>query len=179
MERSQLDGWYPIGAPISQADRLGADRMVPLAAFPRLETPGFNFQFFTLKGLHMARSRVPMAKAIATGRVLHDRKRFANRKEPESTGPLGPPPAWLKTPAADAWESFSDELPWLNRSHRCLTAIASIARAELATGCADTRMLTLLRQCLGSMGATPADVSKITMPGGEETAIDPADKYFA
>jgi hypothetical protein len=57
-----------------------------------------------------------MAKAIATGRVLHDPKRFANRNEPESNGPLGPPPAWLKKPAADAWNAFDDELPWLNRS---------------------------------------------------------------
>jgi hypothetical protein len=34
----------------------------------------------------MARPRVPMAKAISTGRVLHDRKRFANRNEPDHTG---------------------------------------------------------------------------------------------
>ncbi|WP_082077131.1 hypothetical protein [Bradyrhizobium sp. LTSPM299] len=122
--------------------------------------------------------RTPLAKAIATGRVLHDPKRFANRKEPESTGPLGPPPAWLKEPAADAWESFADELPWLNRSHRCIVGIASTARAELAAGCADTRMLNLLRQCLGQLGATPADSSKVTLPG-EESPEDPSDKYFA
>jgi predicted DNA-binding transcriptional regulator AlpA len=73
-----------------------------------------------------------MAKAIATGRVLHDPKRFAGRNEPESNGPLGPPPAWLKKAAADAWLAFDDELPWLNRSHRCIVGIASIARAELA-----------------------------------------------
>jgi hypothetical protein len=83
----------------------------------------------------MPRPRVPRAKAVATGRVLHDPKRFANRKEPESAGPLGPPPVWLKKPAADAWESFDDELPWLNRSHRCIVGIASIARAELAAEC--------------------------------------------
>jgi len=117
-----------------------------------------------------------MAKAIATGRVLHDPKRFLGRNEPASTGPLGPPPAWLKKAAADAWEAFDDELPWLNRSHRCIVGIASIARAELASGCADTKMLNLLRQCLGQMGATPSDASKVKVP--EEDDPDPSDKYF-
>jgi hypothetical protein len=37
----------------------------------------------------MARPRVPMAKAVATGRVLHDRKRFANRNEPGTPAHLG------------------------------------------------------------------------------------------
>lgn len=121
--------------------------------------------------------RTPLAKAIASGRVLHDPKRFSNRKEPESTGPLGPPPAWLKRPAADAWEDFDDELPWLNRSHRCIVAIASIARAELAAGCADPRKLNLLRLCLGQLGATPSDASKVTMPE-EQDEEDPSAKYF-
>jgi hypothetical protein len=116
-----------------------------------------------------------MAKAIATGRVLHDPKRFTGRNEPESNGPLGPPPAWLKKAAGDAWAEFDAELPWLNRSHRCLVGIASIARAELAAGGADTKMLNLLRQCLGQLGATPADAAKITLPNDGE---DPADKYF-
>jgi hypothetical protein len=118
-----------------------------------------------------------MAKAIATGRVLHDPKRFTGRNEPESNGPLGPPPAWLKKAAADAWEAFDDELPWLNRSHLCIVGIASIARAELAAGCADTKMLILLRQCLGSMGATPSDASKVKVHDDAEPD-DPADKYF-
>ena len=121
--------------------------------------------------------RTPMAKAIATGRVLHDPKRFTGRNEPESNGPLGPPPAWLKKAAADAWEAFDDELPWLNMSHRCIVGIASIARAELAAGCADTKMLNLLRQCLGQLGATPSDASKITLPNDEDER-DPSDKYF-
>jgi hypothetical protein len=84
----------------------------------------------------------------------------------------------LKKPAADAWEAFDDELPWLNRSHRCIVGIASIARSELAAGCADTKMLNLLRQCLGQMGATPADASKITMPD-DGAPEDISEKYFS
>jgi hypothetical protein len=122
--------------------------------------------------------RTPLGKAIATGRTLHDPKRFSGRNEPAPNGPLGPPPAWLKKAAADEWQAFDDELPWLNRSHRCIVGIASIARAELASGCADIRMLNLLRQCLGQLGATPADASKITMPE-EEAPEDSSAKYFA
>jgi hypothetical protein len=125
----------------------------------------------------MPRQRTPLAKAKATGQDIIHATRFKNRNEPESNGPLGPPPAWLKKPAADAWEAFDDELPWLNRSHRCIVGIASIARAELAAGCADTRMLNLLRQCLGQMAATPADSSKITLPDDSEPE-DPSEKYF-
>ena len=121
-----------------------------------------------------------MAKAIATGRVLHDAKRFKNRNEPESTGPLGPPPAWMRTKEQkDSWQTFRIEIPWLQKSHRCLTAIACIARADLISGGEfNVRMANLLRQCLGQMGATPADASKVTLPD-DGAPQDPADKYFA
>jgi hypothetical protein len=122
--------------------------------------------------------RTPLQKAVATGRTQHDPKRFAGRNEPAANGPLGPPPAWLKKPAAEAWEEFDDELPWLNRSHRCIVGIAAIARAELVAGCADIKMLNLLRQCLGQLGATPSDASKISMPEESETPADPSAKYF-
>jgi hypothetical protein len=128
----------------------------------------------------MARPRVPITRALATGRVLHDPKRFANRKEPESTGPLGPPPAWMtKKDQKESWETFRVEIPWLNKSHRCLTAIACIARADLISGGEfNVRVATLLRQCLGSMGATPADASKVALPDDAEPN-DPSTKYFS
>jgi hypothetical protein len=39
------------------------------------------------------------------------------------------------------------------------------------------KAMSLLRQCLGQLGATPADASKVTMPA-EKAEADPADKYF-
>jgi hypothetical protein len=128
----------------------------------------------------MPRPRTSLAKARATGQDIIHATRFKQRKEPESNGPLGPPPNWMtKKDQRDSWETFRVEIPWLNKSHRCLTAIACIARADLISGGElNVRMLTLLRQCLGSMGATPSDASKITLPD-EETTVDSADKYFA
>jgi hypothetical protein len=128
----------------------------------------------------MARPRVPMAKAISTGRVLHDRKRFANRNEPDHTGPLGPPPVWMTNKRQKAaWERFRAEIPWLQKAHRCLTVIACVVHADLVSGGDfDVRKANLLRQCLGQMGATPVDASKITMPD-EDVPDDSAAKYFA
>jgi hypothetical protein len=75
----------------------------------------------------MARPRLPQARAIATGRVLHDPKRFADRKEPDSTGPLGPPPARMKLKdQRESWETFRLEIPWLQKSHRALVGIAAV-----------------------------------------------------
>jgi hypothetical protein len=50
----------------------------------------------------------------------------------------------------------------LNFSHRALVEIASVMRARLASGHeVGVQALGLLRLCLGQMGATPADASKI------------------
>ena len=68
--------------------------------------------------------------------------------------------------------------PWLNKSHRALTEIASTIRARVMTGDdIGVKALSLLRQCLGQMGATPSDASKVIMP--DEKVDDPADKYFS
>jgi hypothetical protein len=39
------------------------------------------------------------------------------------------------------------------------------------------KALGLLRQCLGQLGATPADASKVQMPPADDV-YDPASKYF-
>ena len=126
----------------------------------------------------MARARVTLIKAEITGRTIRNPKRFQNRKEPTVTSPLGKPPTWMKKASQlEAWHTFADELPWLNQSHRALVGIASEIRGRLIAG-ADigVKAMNLLRLCLGSMGATPADSSKVRMPA--EKVDDPAHKYF-
>jgi hypothetical protein len=167
------------GGPIRLKTEPGRlNRMGPSDSHPHLET---HDQFQQLKGYYtLGMRRTPTAKAIATGRFLHDKKRFANRKEPGFTGHLGPPPHWLKSKhQRDSWETFRIEIPWLQKSHRALVGIAAVMRADLmAGGEFDVRKANLLRQCLGQMGATPSDASKITMPD-EEVPEDPSAKYFA
>ena len=127
----------------------------------------------------MPRPRTPLIKAQTTGRTLRNPQRFKTRKEPSGLGPLGAPPKFLKLPSQkEAWNTFSDELPWLNKSHRALVSIASDIRGRLIEGEeVGVKALNLLRMMLGSMGATPSDSSKVAMPA-EKDNEDPAAKYF-
>ncbi|WP_439360711.1 hypothetical protein [Bradyrhizobium sp. DASA03007] len=109
----------------------------------------------------MPRSRTPSAKARVEGRHLINAGRF-KRNEPTADA-IGDPPKWLTEPQAAAWREFAGELPWLNHSHRALLEIACTVRARLRSGEeVGTKALSLLRLCLGSMGATPADASKVS-----------------
>ena len=124
----------------------------------------------------MPTPRTPLAKAIASGQTRKNPKRFATRSEPP-TSPLAPPPPWMDAQQRAAWSLFASELPWLCASDRALLEIACTIRARLAAGDeVGLNALSLLRQCLGAMGATPADRSKVSMPA--EPGDDPAAEYF-
>ena len=127
----------------------------------------------------MARPRIPLEKAILTGRVAHDPKRFAGRKEPPSAGPLGDPPTWMKKQEQiEAWRALGRDLPWLNKSNRAITGIAAdLLGRQMSGEDIGIKAFSLLRMCLSSMGATPSDASKVAMPEPKGD-VDPADKYF-
>lgn len=126
----------------------------------------------------MARPRTPKAKAAVTGQAAVRRKKFEGRNEPVVNDEVGPPPDWMDEKQRLAWKTMSAEIPWLNSSHRALMEIASTIRARLMSGDeVGVQALNLLRQCLGQMGATPADASKAgAKPDGESK--DPADEFF-
>lgn len=129
----------------------------------------------------MPRPRVPKAKLKATGQDIGtNAANYKDRKEPPVKGPLGKAPRWMKRAGElEAWNTLSDELPWLNHSHRSLVAIASGILGRMIAGEeVGVQALNLFRQCLGSMGATPSDASKVMVPDGDEESKDPSDKYF-
>ena len=109
----------------------------------------------------MARPRIPIEKARLTGADRRNSSRFAGRSESKAE-PIGDPPSWMTEPQRAAWNLFCGELPWLAESDRSLVEIAATVRARLLAG-EDVGLgaLTLLRQCLGAMGATPADRTKV------------------
>ena len=124
----------------------------------------------------MARPRIPRAKAAVEARDKINAGRFKNRKEPASPGELGNPPEWMGGEQRAAWKVFQREIPWLTESHRGLVEIATIIRARLASGEeVGVQALNLLRQCLGQMGATPSDASKVTLPNDDEEDDDILD----
>lgn len=91
--------------------------------------------------------------------------------------PLGKPPGWMSAAQTRMWKTFEAEMPWLNGSHRAIVEIAVTIRSDLATGeLVGATRLNLLRQCLGQLGATPADASKVTLPDADEE--DPDDRFF-
>ena len=115
----------------------------------------------------MPRPRKPAAKALVEGRHIINAGRY-KRNDPTGAE-IGAPPTWLNEQQATAWREFAGELPWLNASHRCIVGIASVLRARLQSGAEmGTKSLSLLRLCLSSMGATPADASKISWAPAEE-----------
>lgn len=128
----------------------------------------------------MARPRTPLAKAAVEASDKKNPQRFRGRAEPKVNGPLGVPPAWIKdTPtnkAKTAWLTFQTELPWLNSSHRVLVGMASNIQGRLmAEQDVGVQAMNLLRQMLGSMGATPADATKVSVPDDEDEKDDLLD----
>jgi hypothetical protein len=122
----------------------------------------------------MPRPRTSLDKAKIEARHIKNPQRY-KRNEPTSAT-LGNPPSWLSQPQAKAWHEFEAELPWLNRSHRAIVEIASILRARLQSGIeVGTKALSLLRLCLPTMGATPADASKISWVAADEEPDDLLD----
>lgn len=130
----------------------------------------------------MARPRIPKAKAELTGRTKHDKKRFDGRNEPIINDELGAPFDWLTdtdtSKQRQAWETIRREVPWLNSSHRILAAEAATVLGRMIAGQeVGVQALNLLRQCLGQMGATPADASKAgAKPNDDEK--EPGEEFF-
>lgn len=125
----------------------------------------------------MPRPRLPKAKAEVSGAVLANPSRHEGRGAPKVDAAIGKAPSWMTKDQQAMWATFASEVPWLNAPHRSVLEIAVTIRARLASGEeVGVQALNLLRQCLGQLGATPADASKVTMPDGAEE--DPDDRHF-
>ncbi|WP_160119652.1 hypothetical protein [Rhodovarius lipocyclicus] len=125
----------------------------------------------------MPKPRLPKAKAEVSAAVLKDPGRHAGRKPPKIDAAIGDPPSWMTPEQAQVWWLFVAEVPWLNHSHRAVIEIAVTIRARLMSGAdVGVQALNLLRQCLGQIGATPADASKVNLPDDEDK--DPDERFF-
>ncbi len=129
----------------------------------------------------MPRPRTPLAKAHLTGRNKVNPARFTGRNEPLVDDELGTAPDWLiDTDAAkprEAWGELRASIPWLNSSHRGIVSIAATVMGRMMAGQdVGIQSMNLLRQCLGSMGATPADAGRVGLP--DVPVDDPAEEFF-
>lgn len=120
--------------------------------------------------------RTPAIKAAVAARNVKDPQRYRDRKDPKADA-LGDPPEWFSETQRDVWAMFAREVPWLNGSHRSVLEIAVIIRSRLVSQeDVGVQALNLLRQCLGQMGATPADATKVSVP--DDGAEDPDEAFF-
>lgn len=115
------------------------------------------------------RPRKPTALQEAAGRDKQNPGRYRDRKsnKPDGMGDLGDPPDYItdtpKCMARSAWFAFAEELPWLNKSDTAILEAACMIRGDImAKEIVGVPRLTLLRGLLQSLGATPADKSKVT-----------------
>ncbi|MCG7507073.1 hypothetical protein [Mesorhizobium retamae] len=129
----------------------------------------------------MARARTPKAKADITGQSVKQKRKFDARKEPKVLAGVGEPYEWLSDNAKKAWREIAAEIPWLNQSHRGLLSVAAKLRGRMmgdsSNGESDLGIqgLSLYQVCLGKMGATPSDASKVTLPSNDEDDEDDLD----
>lgn len=125
----------------------------------------------------MPRPRTPKAVADLTGAASKNPQRFESRADPQSAD-LGAPPEWMTCEhELAAWEGFKRELPWLKESDRTIVEIAARLRGRMHKDpYMGVNALAQLRLCLQTMGATPADRSKVG--ASDDPGDDPADQFF-
>lgn len=122
------------------------------------------------------RPRKPTALQVASGRDKQNPGRYRDRKKNEPTGlaDVGDPPDYIQDTeqcyARKAWREFAIELPWLTQSDRALLEAACLIRGDImaAKVVVGVPRLTLLRGILQSLGATPADKSKVMSGTGSD-----------
>ena len=125
----------------------------------------------------MARSRVPMAKAAVTGADTKHPGRFVDRKTPKRTRPLGEPYAHLNDAQRLVWLELAADWPWLRRHDRVVLEMAcrliARMRSEPEFGVSAMQALSSI---LSKLGATPADVTKVSH--GDDEEGEPEDRFF-
>lgn len=124
----------------------------------------------------MARPRLPQKKADITGAKLIHAGRFKDRKVSNRTRPVGVAYATMTTDQRQAWEEFTDELPWLNSSHRPLLRVACILRVRMDEPDVGVSQIQAYSSILSKLGATPVDETKVTHADGDDS--DPSDEFF-
>jgi hypothetical protein len=127
----------------------------------------------------MAKPRLPAIKAEVSGAALINAGRFADRKAPKGTRPLGEPYARMTPEQKEAWEEYRAELPWLNASHRVILRLACLWTAKLddPEGDFGVSATQALSSILSKLAATPVDETKVNLPDDGES--DPSDAFFS
>jgi hypothetical protein len=139
----------------------------------------------------MPRQRTPLPIAEATGATEHNKKRYADRLDaPRPEGPIGEPPNHFDDVDCDLWnEVVGMPAPGvLTSADRVLVEITvhllrrfrGIQREDAPPISPLTGVeMGHLRACIGSMGCTPADRSRVHAgDDGKDKTQDPLAVLF-
>jgi hypothetical protein len=98
--------------------------------------------------------------------------RFADRKPPKVTRPLGKPYASMTEVEVRYWEEFAGNCSWLHASHRVLLRGACQLAARFDAGEVGISAIQALGALLSKLGATPVDETKVAHPDDDDDADD-------
>lgn len=118
----------------------------------------------------MPRQRTPLSQAIGSGAVDHNPKRYADRLiEVTVHDPIGEPPNHFDDISRDLWREIVGMAPngVLTFADRLLVEVTTRLLRKLRYGDVAGSPITgvevgHLRACMGSMGCTPADRSRVS-----------------
>lgn len=114
----------------------------------------------------MPAPRKPTALLALSGAFKHDPKRGrARANEPQPTGPIGEPPARLRSAAARAaWAELVAQAPWVTASDRWWLELACRLQVKAQDGRGSGADDRNLMAALKALGVNPADRSRVQVP---------------
>jgi phage terminase small subunit len=133
----------------------------------------------------MARPRKPTATLAIEGAFKKNKSR--TRRDPRTTGPLGPPPNDMRTEEKDRWREIVRIAPEgvLRNADRGIVEMCaklwSILKKDGFGGRygLNTGQASLLKDCFSKLGMTPSDRSKVAPTGEEEEKPESPYAEFA
>lgn len=123
----------------------------------------------------MARPRKPTAVLELTGAFKKNpQRKKARSTEPVPTGEVGPPPPHFDAPLTAIWYEVIAIIPAgvLTGADRILVELTCSLIHSLRTYTCEKGDKSLLKNCLASLGMTPAERSKISVPKQTEEQDD-------
>jgi hypothetical protein len=123
----------------------------------------------------MARPRKPTAVLELTGAFRKDpQRKKARASEPVPTGVIGIPPVHFDAIHAAVWYEVISMIPAgvLTGADRIMVELTCSLICGLRNGTSERGDKALLKGCLASMGMTPAERSKISVPKKPEEVDD-------
>ena len=123
----------------------------------------------------MARPRKPTAVLELTGAFKKDpQRRKARSGEPKPKGEIGLPPAYFDAELTAIWYELVDMIPKgvLTSADRIMVELTTTLVMGLRTHNCERGDKALLKSCLASLGMSPAERSKISVPKQAEEQDD-------